>query len=44
MTIADVSEWFQLAAQAMFASVALGQYTFYPCEDGPSCDWPRTVH
>lgn len=44
MTIDDISEWFQLAAQAMFASVDLGEYTFYPCEDGPGCAWPRTVH
>lgn len=41
MTLAQIHEWFQLAAQAMFASVALGEWSFYECEEGPGCEWPR---
>lgn len=44
MTIHEIDDWFQCAARLMFAAEHRGEISFYPCENGPGCEWPRTVH
>ena len=40
MSIEEITRWFANGYRRMHMKTRRGDYTFYPCEDGPTCPWP----